>query len=216
MKLFRHKHFIYARYRATVDDLFDFDEDIDKATAQHNDRVEKERIALEKKLEEERIALEKKLEEERIAREKRIHSNTVECEKQFNAQKQSWFEEMATKIRTHILNLISEGENEWEFRVQKNLTSPEIKVEKGYGAERISKSITVKEIYSELFDKLSERYTVKTQIVEEELLKGPNTSNCVKFVPTGGATSMTCRCGLGRVEHIPVPPHIVSFTISRK
>jgi hypothetical protein len=210
-----------------MDDLFNFDEEIRKATAQHNDRVERERIAREKKLEEERIAREKKLEEERIAREKkleeeriarekRIHSNTVECEKQFTAQKQLWFEEMASKIRTHILNLISEGENEWEFRVQKNLSRHEIKVVKGYGPERISKSITVKEIYSELFDKLRERYIVRDQTVLKESLKGPHGSSCVKFVPTGGTTSMTCRCGLGRVEHTTVPPHIVSFTISRK
>ena len=199
-----------------MDDLFDFDEDISKATAQHKKRVEIERIALEKRLEEERIAREKKLEEERIAREKRIHSNKVECEKQFKLQKQSWFEEMATKIRSHILNLISEGENEWEFRVQKNLDRHEVKVGKGNGDERITKSITVKEIYSQLFDKLRKRYIVTAQIVLEESLKGPVGSSCVRFIPTGGVTSMTCRCGLGRVQHTSVPPHIVSFTISQK
>ena len=199
-----------------MDDLFDFDEDISKATAQHKNRVERERIAREKKLEEERIAREKKLEEERIAREKRIHSNKVECEKQFKLQKQSWFEEMAKKIRSHILDLISEGENEWEFIVQKNLDRHEVKVGKGYGDECITKSITVEEIYSHLFDKLRERYTVTAQIVLKESLKGPVGSSCVKFIPTGGVTSMTCRCGLGRVQHTSVPPHIVSFTISQK
>ena len=199
-----------------MDDLFNFDEEIRKATAEHNDRVERERIALEKKLEAERIENEKRLEAERIAREKRIHDNTVECDKQFNDKKQEWFEKMATRIRTHILNLISEGKNEWEFVVQKNLSKEEIKVGIGIGPERISKSITVKEIYSELFDKLRERYTVKDQTVLEGSLKGPHGSRCGRFVPTGGVTSMTCRCGLGRSEHTSIPPHIESFTISGK
>ena len=210
-----------------MDDFFDFDDDIRKATTQREDRLERERIAREKKIEEDRIAREKKIEEDRIAREKkieedriarekRIHSNTVECEEQFNAQKKSWFEKMATKTRAHILKLISEGETEWEIRVKKSLSTYEIDIAVGSGNERISKSITVGEIYGELFDKLRERYSVKVQIEAKESLRGPYGSSCGKFTPTGGITGMTCRCGLGRSEHTSTPPHIESFTISQK
>ena len=199
-----------------MDDFFDFDDDIREATAQRENRLEKERIAREKKIKEERIAREKKIEADRIAREKRIHSNTAECEDQFNAQKQSWFERMAAKTRAHILKLISEGQTEWEIEVKKGLSSNEIEIAVGFGNERILKSITVEEIYGELFDKLRERYSVEVQIVEKESLRGPSGSGCEKFTPTGGITGMTCRCGLGRVEHTSTPPHIASFTISQK
>ena len=188
-----------------MDNSFNFDEDIRKAKAQREGQLERDRIAREKKIE-----------EDRIASEKRIHSNTVECEDQFNAKKQSWFEGMATKTRVHILNLISEGKTEWEIEVGKGLSTYEIDITVGSGNERISKRITVKEIYEELFDKLRERYSVEVQTEENESLRGPSDSSCVKFISTGGITGMTCRCGLGRVEHASIPPHIVSFTISQK
>ena len=207
-------------------DFFDFDEDIRKATTQRTERIERERIALEqkleeeriareRKLEEERIARERKLEEERIAREKRIQSNTIKCEMRFNDQKQQWFENMAAKTRNRILELISEGETEWRIIVEKGLSTDEIRVNEGSSDERISRSITVQEIYRELFEKLRKRYSVEVEKEWESSLKGPN-GKCRNFTPTGGRTSMSCRCGLGRSEHISTPPQLKYFTISQK